>query len=106
MAIDLSGLLLLVAFRYRLEEPDYESGLLRLATILGRELDPTSFHAVVADALANGYIRDPVRLPPGALQCHWNLELTPSGVEEVLRFLGRHGKTADELLADARRLDL
>jgi hypothetical protein len=43
-----------------------------------------------------------MRLPPGALQCHWHLELRPVGVDEVLRFLRQQGKTADELLADAR----
>jgi hypothetical protein len=102
MVMELSGLLLLAAFRYRIEEPGFESGLLRLATIVGHELDPTNFHAVLAEALANGYIRDPIRLPPGALQCHWHLELTPVGVDEVLRFLRQQGKTADELLADAR----
>jgi hypothetical protein len=79
-----------------------KSGLLRLTTIVGHELDPTNSHAVLSEALANGYIRDPIRLPPGALQCHWHLELTPVGVEEVLRFLRQQGKTADELLADAR----
>jgi hypothetical protein len=97
---------LLVAFQYRIEEPDFESGLLRLATIVGHELDPTNFHAVLAEALANGYIRDPIRLPPSALQCHWHLELTPVGVDEVLRFLRQHGKIADELLADARESHL
>jgi len=102
MVIELSGLVLLVAFRHKIEEPDFESGLLRVATIVGHELDPTNFHAVLAETLANGYIRDPVRLPLGVLQCHWNLELTPGGVDEVLRFLRQHGKTADELLADAR----
>lgn len=106
MVIELSGLLLLVAFRHKIEEPDFESGLLRVETIVGYELDPTKFHAVLAEALANGHIRDPIRLPPGALQCHWNLELTPGGVDEVLGFLRLHGKTADELLAEARVLHL
>jgi hypothetical protein len=26
-------------------------------------------------------IQEPIRLPEGALQCHWHLELTPKGVQ-------------------------
>lgn len=99
--MELSDLLLLVAFRHRIEEPDHDSGLLRVATIAGRDVDPNGFHAVLAGALADNYIRDPVQLRPGALQCHWHLELTPQGVEQVLRLLREHGETADELLAGA-----
>ena len=99
--MELSALLLLVAFRNKIEEPDLDSGLLRVATIAGQDLDPAGFHAVLAEALANGYIRDPIQLRPGTLQCRWHLELTPVGVDQVLEFLRQHGKTADELLADA-----
>jgi hypothetical protein len=95
------GTLLLVAFRHQIEEPDRDSGLLLVAGIAGQGVDPNAVHAAVAAALADGYIRDPVQLPPGALQCHWHLELTPTGVEQVLALLRRHGKTADELLSGA-----
>ena len=95
------SLLLLVAFRHKIEEPDFDSGVSRVATITERELDPAEFHASLSEALANGYIRDPIELSPGALQCHWRLELTPAGVNEVLRILRKQGKTAAELLADA-----
>jgi hypothetical protein len=67
MVIELNELLLLVAFRREIQEPDFEGGFLRVTTIVGHELDPTHFHAVLAETLANGYIRDPIRLPPGAL---------------------------------------
>jgi hypothetical protein len=97
--MELSALLLLVAFRHRIEEPDPDSGLLRLAAILGQEVDPNAFHAVLAGALADGSIRDPIQLRPGALQCRWCLELTPLGVDQVLALLRKHGKTGDELLA-------
>jgi hypothetical protein len=91
--------LLLVAFRHQIEEPDLDSGLSRVASIAGHGADPNAVHTAVAAALADRYIRDPVQLRPGALQCHWHLELTPPGVEQVLSLLRRHGKTADELLA-------
>jgi hypothetical protein len=38
------------------------------------------FCDAVAACLREGLIREPVRLPEGALQCHWHLELTPNGV--------------------------
>ena len=97
--MDLSALLLLVAFRHNIQEPDSESGLLRIATISGRNIDPNAFHAALAEALTAAYIRDPVQLRPCALQCHWHLELTPRGVDQVLRLLREHGRSADELLS-------
>lgn len=97
-------LLLLVAFRHRIDEPDFDSGRLRVATIVQHDLDATEFNASISEALACGYIRDPVELSPGALQCHWHLELTSVGVEEVLNLLRQHGKTAAELLADTSAL--
>lgn len=99
--MELSALLLLLAFRHRIEEPDLDSGLRRVATIAGQDVDPNACHAALAGALADGYIRDPIQLRPGALQCHWHLELTPQGVDQVLGLLRKHGKTADELLASA-----
>ena len=82
--MDLSALLLLVAFRHRIDEPDFDSGLSRLATIVGQDLDPNTLHTALAEALAGGYIHDPIQLQPGALQCRWRLELTPQGVNQVL----------------------
>ena len=35
---------------------------------------------LLLSALRDGLIREPIRLPEGALQCHWHLELTPKGV--------------------------
>lgn len=95
-----SALLLLVAFRHRIEESDLESGLQRVATIAGRDVQPNAFYSVLADAIANGYIHDPIRLRPGSLQCHWRLELTLCGVHQVLSLLREHNKTSDALLAE------
>jgi hypothetical protein len=47
-----------------------------------------AFCDAVATCLRDGLIREPIRLPEGALQCHWHLELTPKGVaaaRELLR---------------------
>jgi hypothetical protein len=46
------------------------------------------FHAAIAAALAEGLIRDPVRLEEGALHCRWVLELTPSGRAAARRLTG------------------
>ncbi len=42
-------------------------------------LDPGACEAGIAALLAEGLIREPLRLEPGSLHCHWRLELTPSG---------------------------
>ena len=42
-------------------------------------LDAAACATAVATLIAEGLIHDPVRLAPGALHCHWRLELTPSG---------------------------
>ena len=56
-----------------------EDGLDVLCQRLGRDLTRTMIAAAVQDVVAAGLAYDPVRLPAGALQCHWHLELTPSG---------------------------
>ncbi len=43
------------------------------------------FRDAIDACLRDGLIREPIRLPEGALQCHWRLELTPNGVAEVRR---------------------
>ena len=45
-------------------------------------------HLLVAACLRDGLIREPVRLPAGALQCHWRLELTPDGVAAARALIG------------------
>ena len=76
--------LLLALFRHRVQEPDAEAGLDRLTELMDGAPREALILAV-ADALAAGYIHDPVRLPPGALQCHWHLDLTARGVEAARR---------------------
>jgi hypothetical protein len=50
--------------------------------ILAKRLGPASRAEIaeaVRDGVGQGLLHEPVRLPPGALQCHWHLELTPRG---------------------------
>jgi hypothetical protein len=101
--MDLKTLLLLIAFRNRVGAPDVDAGLLRFEAIAGQPIDAGDFHAALADALAEGHLHDPVRLPPGALQCHWQLELTPRGVSRVETLLQAQGMTLDERIALAKR---
>jgi len=60
-----------------------EDGLDMLADRLGTDASRAMLAGVVQDAVAAGLLHDPVRLPPGALHCHWHLELTPRGRQAV-----------------------
>ena len=53
------------------------------------------FCDAVAACLRDGLIREPIRLPEGALQCHWHLELTPKGVAEA-REIARRGSASEQ----------
>lgn len=68
-----------------------EDGLDALSARLGGGLPRALLAASVQDAVAAGLVRDPVRLPQGALHCHWRLELTPLGRQAALRAAGRPG---------------
>ena len=71
---------LAVAFRHVINEPNIEAGYDRFQALSGTALNEDAFRAAIAEALRRGLIREPIRLPEGALQCHWHLELTPEGV--------------------------
>ena len=81
-------------FRQRVTAPDSDAGLARLVASADREATADDWRTAVADALAAGYIHDPVRLPAGALQCHWHLELTPKGVEIARRLRSATGEVS------------
>ncbi len=98
--MDFDALLLLVAFRHRIREADIGAGLARFEAIIGRSVDEGECRGALARAVAAGDLLDPVRLPPGALQCHWHLELTPKGVSAVRAMLHGQNKTADELILE------
>jgi hypothetical protein len=62
-----------------------EDGLDVLIKRLGGGISRATVVAVVQEVVASGLAYEPVRLPPGALQCHWHLELSPRGQEAALR---------------------
>jgi hypothetical protein len=78
--MDAIGLLLTTAFQHRINEPHIEAGYARFVAIVGLDVGFDAFCDAVAECLRDGLIREPIRLPEGALQCHWHLELTPDGV--------------------------
>jgi hypothetical protein len=79
--MDAKSLLLTAALRHRINEPNIEAGFERFRAIAGGSVDYQAFCDAVATCVREGLVREPVRLPEGALQCHWHLELTPKGVE-------------------------
>ena len=102
-ALSATDVLLLIAFRHSIIEPNVESAFERIQALAGRPLDPAAFHDALASCQHDGLIREPVRLPEGSLQCHWHLELTPNGVETVRALLRERGMTADQLLDHLRQ---
>ena len=78
--MDARTLLLTAALRHRISEPNVEAGYERLVALTEGAPTFNEFCDAVASCLREGLIREPIRLPEGALQCHWHLELTPKGV--------------------------
>ena len=72
--------LLAIAFRHSISEANIEAGFERVQALAGGTLNYDEFRDTLDACLRDGLIREPVRLPEGALQCHWRLELTPAGV--------------------------
>ena len=79
--------LIIVAFRHVINEPNIETGFERFVALTGQPVTYDEFCEAVAASLRDGLIREPIRLPEGALQCHWHLELTPAGVAAVRQVL-------------------
>jgi hypothetical protein len=78
--MDAVALLLTAAFRHVINEPNIEAGYQRFAGLTNDVADHGSFRDAIAICLRDQLIYEPIRLPEGALQCHWHLELTPKGV--------------------------
>ncbi len=90
--MDARSLLLTTAFRHVINEPNIEAGFERFQAITGDALNYDAFRDAILACLREGLIREPIRLPEGALQCHWHLELTPKGVEATRVLLSHeHG---------------
>jgi hypothetical protein len=78
--MDARDMLLTVALQNRINEPNIEAGFERFVVLTGDNVTYDAFCDAVAACLREGLIREPIRLPDGALQCHWHLELTAKGV--------------------------
>ncbi len=78
--MDIKTLLLTTAFRHPINEPNIETAFERFDALTGQAVSYDAFCRAIAACGRDGLIREPIRLPEGALQCHWHLELTPKGV--------------------------
>ena len=85
--MDAKSLLLATALRHRISEPNIEAGFERFRTLIQEALDYPTFCNAVAACLREGLIHEPIRMPEGALQCHWHLELTAEGVAAARKLL-------------------
>jgi hypothetical protein len=80
MTADAIALLLMTAFRHSINEPNIETAFQPFAILTERAVSYDAFCDAIATCLRDGLVHEPIRLPEGALQCHWHLELTPKGV--------------------------
>ena len=85
--MDPRDLLLITAFQHRINEPNIDAGFEQFNAMTGKPVIYEAFCDAVAACLRAGLIREPIRLPEGALQCHWHLELTPAGVTAARQIL-------------------
>jgi len=74
---------LFAAWKGAVTADNAEDGFDRLRTITGSALTNAEIADAVAECLRRKLVRDPVRLPEGALQCHWTLELTQAGADAL-----------------------
>ena len=86
-------LLLVTAFRHVIHESHAEAACERFQALTAHTVSEQAFHDAVARALRERLIREPIRLPEGALQCHWHLELTAQGVDAARAVLVTHSQT-------------
>ena len=78
--LDPVALLLRTAFQHLVTDANAEAGVARIQELTGQVCPDHALHQALADCLRDGLIHEPIRLPAGALHCHWRLELTARGV--------------------------
>jgi hypothetical protein len=91
--MDARSLLLVAAYRHSINEPNIESGYQRFQSLVVQPIEYAAFCDAVAGLLRERLIYEPIRLPEGALQCHWHLELTPTGASAARVLLSRGSET-------------
>lgn len=89
MTVDAIALLLTTAFRHTIREPNIEAAFQRFVLLVGGAVGYDAFCDAVAACLRAELIHEPIRLPEGALQCHWHLELTSKGVDDARVLLAK-----------------
>jgi len=77
--MDLRATILATVVRHRIREADFDAGYDRFVALTGQAPTRQDFADAVAALVADRLVFDPVRLPEGALQCHWHLEPTAAG---------------------------
>ena len=77
---DVLASVLRTAYRHGINEPNAEAGFARIRELTRSTLSDASLAEAVSACVAAHYIKDPVRLEEGSLQCRWKLELTAQGV--------------------------
>jgi hypothetical protein len=85
--MDAKTLLLTTAFLHRINEPNIEAGFEQFNALSIQPVAYDAFLEAMASCLRDGLIREPIRLPEGALQCHWHLEPTPAGAAAARQLL-------------------
>ncbi len=65
----------LAAAQTGLRADDAEAGFAAIRATTGTAFSDAELARAVALSVAERLVRDPVRLPPGSLQCHWHLQL-------------------------------
>ena len=85
--MDARSQLLITAYRHSINEPNAEIAYQLFQTLVPQSIDYTSFCDTVSDLLRERLIYEPVRLPEGALQCHWRMQLTPAGASAARALL-------------------
>ena len=81
------ALLLTVTFRHVINVHNIEAGYERFTELTSGAINEAAFGHAVAVCLRDRLIHEPIRLPEGALQCHWHLELTAEGVAAACKLL-------------------
>ncbi len=89
--------ILAAALRHVINEANIEAGYDRFRALSADALDADGFRTGIAECLRRGLIREPIRLPEGALHCHWCLELTPAGRAAAGAAAARSGAAPIEL---------
>ena len=75
-----ADIILHVAWKGAVTADNAEAGFARVRAMATTALDDAALAQAVSECVAQKLVHEPIRLPEGALHCHWTLELTAAGV--------------------------